>query len=689
MGRLNKDPFRSFWRNIVVFVIVPALLVWLAYSTYTRNLNNILHEQVSSQILKNLEQIKREGNNEFYIQRQLNWFYGLLSEEKIDRENLNRHFHRLKSKNMKFLNFRFFDEKRRHIKMEGESDDYKTFIQKIFVALTQPELEGESKLLEKYKSFFEAFLGDVLPQDIVMNKSSLIRVKIKGEPGFFYWNSFYPYLDGGKFKGGMIVFFLDKDVPYDFAAKAMIRAFNDGAPKGCFYGIINHGKPENSFVDNDLLADYGLDTESISQETLSMKSDFASFRKLESGVLFIRQLDSGNDVFCFVGLNNWGKTISFVFRLFMIVFLVSAGKLAFNLANEDSEHSWFMRYMVEVVLVYVSLPILLAFWLISSQQTSLFRQLEIQRAFAEMQTYMENVDENYNLAVAELENEYKRTARKIEELRESRKELEHLMSKLAAEKKLKKLFLINKEGKINCAWPENPSGFDLLGKVVPTLSRKIFSGHETDAFSLKSKLNDMMFDSLANSLSDLLGGEEGRAGLMKLFEKSGKIIEFWLANNRYYVFTDFIEDKATGKKELLFIWQDTGAFSENYLKAQVKRVESLAGKRNPIKLAMMSRVRTKQPFPKEFRKYPFSTVLFERVLSTETQQFSVEQMDGETWAIVASPLKRVPGNVLFAMYPLSGLERKIGDFVLNIIWASLLFILMIVYAIQTLRAAIQ
>jgi hypothetical protein len=80
---------------------------------------------------------------------------------------------------------------------------------------------------------------------------------------------------------------------------------------------------------------------------------------------------------------------------------------------------------------------------------------------------------------------------------------------------------------------------------------------------------------------------------------------------------------------------------------------------SPIRLAMRPRRVDQPPYPGELAKYPFAVNMFEKVVATENQQFAVAPKDGENWLIVASPMKRASGFVLFAMQSMHGLESEV------------------------------
>lgn len=665
MLNLKKNDWKKFWIFVFFFAVVPSILASLGWEFSSGQYFSRQKEEILSEVQRDLAFVRREGDNEFYIQKQLNWFYGFLSEETIDKKAIQKYLNKFRKNGMGFLSFRFFDENRKHIPLEGESDSYRAIIRKLFSALSQPETEGESRLLSKYKSFFETFLGDVIPGDLVYAKSSLVKVQLNGRPGFFYWNSFYSHLEGGKFKGGMIVFFEEADIPDDLAVKSLIQKLNQEKRADREYGFVNlTGDSKASNLD-PAVKPLNRKMARLAAEIRQMRSDFCSEKQFEAGILATLQLDAKRELYCYQKLTKAkGNKFSFLVKILIFVFFFAATKTIFDFSVGGVLPEVFLKRKNELLVASVAALPLMAFFLVGSHQILNHRRIVSQDINSKLSSYIGSVDESYNLAVNGLEKQYRELGNQMSTSGMNSQAYSELCSKLSEKNALNKLFLLNENGKILFSWPEKSSHGDLLKKMVPTIGRKLFATKLGKTQSLKSRMNDMMFDSITDSFSELIGGDEGKSNFLKVFEKVDQIVEFWFANNRYYVFSTFLNSaKGSKKNNLMFIWQETGGFSERYLQNQVRRVQALPRKQQPIRLAMMPRVRSKQPFPKEFTKYPFSTVIFEQVVSTGAQQYSVEEMDGEKWLIVASPLKRVPGYILFAMYPMAQIEEDISGFV--------------------------
>jgi len=87
---------------------------------------------------------------------------------------------------------------------------------------------------------------------------------------------------------------------------------------------------------------------------------------------------------------------------------------------------------------------------------------------------------------------------------------------------------------------------------------------------------------------------------------------------------------------------------------------------------MVPAVADRLPFPRAFGKYPFVARLAERVRVTASLQHSEEEIAGKKWLVVASPLKRIPEYLIFAMYPMENADSQIQLTILII--AALAFV---------------
>ncbi len=653
----NSD---SFLLESFLILVLPMLLVLGSFLFFRGYYRTGQADEFFNDARSQLEIIRRESVDSIFIQKRLNLMYGMLSEEIISPNSIQLFLDRVKAEGLSFANFRFFDEKGRHIPLKGESETYRVFIRKIFSALIQPELEGKTVLLSQHSAFFESFLGKVSPASLVNEKSSLIRVSLNGKPGWFYWNAFFSHLEGDRFKGGMIVFFEDSAIPADFGFKKLIseeiRQKALGSQSAA--GLVNFQNSRRDYLSPGFLNLAGLSLDALRERVLKMRRELSYEEELPRGYLVALPVDSERSLLYFKSSlpSSFDKAL-FVLGLLLMVAIVALFRAFFNFFAGGKMPQWETPVKLKFVIgASISLPMLGL--IVVAIIVGNFHQRSAVREISDRLTgFINAVDEKYIDAVKELERDYLLLAENLEKTAE-KSDLVPMASALHREGKFRQLFLLGSDGRVRFSFPSTPSFGGLLGKFLPALAKKLFAGRSQEGNSWRNRVNDMMFDAMTENLGELLGDAEGRANFMKIFEKRDQIVEFRLANQRFYIFTHFLDTGRFEKHpELLIVWHDAGSFAGRYLKQQVQKYQS--GKDSPIRLAMRPRRVEQPPYPGELVKYPFAVTMFEKVVATENQQFAVAPKDGENWLIVASPMKRSSGFVLFAMQSLENLEREV------------------------------
>ncbi len=659
---------KRFWLIFVGFALIPAALIMLGWNFLTEEQLGISSRQQSSMIRRELRDLRRESADQVFLQKRLNTLFGMLAEEELTAEVIEFYLAALRAEGLGFIRLRFFDGKREMLKLKGGTEKNRVIVQRIFEALVQPETEGESRLLERYKSFFDGFVGGIPVSEIANDKSSLMRVTTGGKPGFFYWNTFYNRWDNESFAGGMVAYYLDSEVEDGIGLKTMIRIKNLQASDGRFFGLADLNSPQHSIVASAPELPAGFNIHDLCQTIKLMRRDFLTETTYAGKLLSIEQFDSTRLVYCIadIGQNGLDK-VELLLRICVLLLLLVVGRLGFVSMSMNADE--LKQILERFGLAYAVVIPLLAFFLIGFQYVVAVRQVNQQEVWNQLSRHIENIDENFQVAVNNLADIYGDLADQWAVRGLKADKLTELMTSLQAKDVLNRFYLVNQDGKLLFQWPLERSANDFIKKLIPTIGRRIYSIHNSGEQSLQNKVSDMMVESMTDSFAEIIG--DSRAGFFRNFENLNQINEFWFANRRYYVYTSFVEASAGKSPNLMLIWHGTTSFSERYLLRQVRRNLALTGAQQPIRLAMVPRQRVQLPFPREFNKYPFATGMIERVLGTETQQYSIEEMDGESWLVTASPMKRVPGFVLFAMYPMQLIDQKIYILYLKILFVTL------------------
>jgi len=662
-----------------VFAVVPSILSYLGWQFVSQQRMASLRDAAVSEIHRDLSRLRRDGDDRLYIQRQLNFLYGTLAEEHFNEETLERYLGAFRDEGFGFVNFRFFNADRSNLSLKNQPESKRVLVQKIFEALLQPETAGESSLLLRYRPFFDAFIGGITPSEVAQEKSSLLRVMMSGRPAYFYWNTFYSPDPEIRFKGGFVAYFSESEMPQNMALTHLLASINDDSRGRRLYGLINLTEPDKSFPGEKELKSYKISRSELVQKVSSLRNNFESQEELPGFLLNTEFFTPDKVLFCLDrSEKGFYDDVSTLLKILILLWLMVVAKAASGFKpRADSKKIISAKplgscFSVRRLLVVFAAGIpVLTILVLGSQYREAFGQMLMRETFSQMSARIESVDENYQVAVRNLESVYRRVTR-LDIVRDMKTvELGKLAVELSRKDAINRLHIVDREGRLRFSWPAERSNSNIFGKIIPAITRRIFITQRGDEESLKDKVSDMMIDSFTDSFADVLG--DTGASLLRTFENLDRVNELWLANRRHYVYTGFVERGGDKDPWLLYVWHGTVSFSQRYLQRQIQRnVADQYGSHSQIRLAMVPRDRSRLPFPRDFNKYPFVAQLSARIVGSEMQQFAVDSMGGEKWLIAAAPLKRVPDYLLFAMYPQKLLDQKTFWLTMLIILAAML-----------------
>ena len=649
-------------------------------------------ERVSRQHLDGLEKslfrLNREGSDSYFIQKELNLFYGLLSEERLTLETARAAYSRLKESRLPFINLYLLNDKGEFIPCPGENKNYKALIQKLFLALAEPEMKGQSKLIARYRPFFQTFLGDIEPSDLVYDKSNLVRVRLKGKPGFFYWNTLYlnaPPSEAGPgdsrlqpeqaspLQGGVVAFFEEKDIPQNLSIKTLIGDFNSAGDTTEGYALLELNKPEESFPKDFLKTRFEVPPETLAREAIELRKQFSRRKVGNDRLMAIFPFESGRIL---VGLRKnfqpgQGKA-------WVAISLLSAGILGFVgywsfsiFISGAVTYFSIKKKLVALFLYGTAIPVT-SFFLLGYQYSLEKRQVMIQERMTQLASLIENIDENFNSATQALEDLYKRVARLKPVFRLDTTRLKVISQKLRKKDLISRIFLVNQQGKFLFDLGVERAR-DLMGKFVPTLARKLFANKFGAAGGdLGVRMSDVMMESLTDSFAELVSGTGGgKSAFAKIFEMTDKLQEFWFGRGCFLIFTSFVPAVGQKHPNVLILMENARVLARKYLRNIVQGNHKRPESQTPVRLAMISRGSFSSAYPPDISKYPFTKELFDKVLTTETLHSAIEGIGGEPYLIVASPLKKLPDFLLFAMFPKARIDEIIRSVSIRIIAISL------------------
>jgi hypothetical protein len=663
----DRDRFarRIFLSFIIVCGVVPALLVLICWQHFVAQQSASDKDLAAAEIRRHLLRLEREGDDQMHLQSRLNFFYGNLAEDEFTPSQIAKSVARFREEVAAFVKFRFFGKNGNFIPVSGLSDTRRAVLQKIYSALLLQETAGDSSLLVRDRPFFDAFVGGMTPAEIAQQKSSLIRVMMNGKPGYFYWNVFYDPVSGNV-KGGFIAWFKEVDLPVGMAMEQLLASLNVEWRGQRLYGLIDLAVPEKSLVSSDDLKKYAISEPEMSRHLQLLRNRFDSESEIAGNILFTEFFTADRILFCLQRAPELSyQNLTALLKILALIWLLMAIRSGNTfVAGIETEYCFARRVAIcfglsrrQLLAFFAAATALSVTAFIGTHYRDAYLQMQVQKAFSKLSGRLKHIDENYQVAVRNLEKIYRQVVR-LPALRNlNQKELNEVARELTRKDAISRLYIADRSGRTRYRWPSEKNSDDIVSRIIPAISRRIFITQRGDEVSLQDRVSEMMMESFSDRLSDMLG--DSGASLLRTFENLDRVNEFWLANRRHYVFTSFVERGASQDPWLLYIWHETESFAQRYLQRQIQRnVDEQNALGTDIHLAMVPRNRSRLPFPRDFNKYPFVSQMSEQVAGSELQQSLIAAMAGERWLVAAAPLKSVPDYLLFAAMPYRLVERK-------------------------------
>lgn len=648
-----------------VFAAVPSLLLYIAWDFFSQQ--QILAEKgvAISEVRRDLLRLRRDGADRLYIQRCLNFFYGNLAEEDYQEKTIEDSLTRFREDGLDFINFRFFKADGYAMNFKGQAESRRAVLQKIFDALRQVEMTGKHTLLLRNRLFFDAFVGGIDATEISREKSSLLRVMMNGKPGYFYWNAFYSQEPEARFTGGFIAWFREADMPKNLALKHLVDSINFEWRGQRAYGLVNLAESANSLPSDGKISVSALAQVDIAEKLVQLRNNFESQAEINGHLLVAEFFTPDKILYCLCKIpGDFYENVAMLLKILALVWLLIVAHAGAGAATRPSvtvktsvDSVCFGLSMRQFTVFFAgAVPSLLILFLGAQFRDTHVRMLT-QDAFANLSAKIASIDENYQVAVRNLEVIYRRVAG-LKAFRElDVEELDRLAAELSDKDALNRIHIADRSGKMRYSWPPTRRSGDIISKIIPAVTRRIFISQRGDTESFQDKISDVMMDSFTESYADVLG--DVGTSLLHTFENLDCVNEFWLGNHRNYVYTSFVERGTDKDPWLLYIWHGTKSFAQRYLQKQIQRnIDDAYSLKIPVQLAMVPRQRSRLPFPRDFNKYPFVTQLAEQIVDSEAQQYLTGSMAGEKCLIVAAPLKRIPDHFLFAMYSYNLIEQQ-------------------------------
>lgn len=678
-GSAKRGNWLAFFLAVLFFAGLPIGLIRLGEAFVAAQEKNRLGRSHLKRLEQNLFRLKREGSDLYHIQRQLNELYGLLLEDDFSAVAVGSSATALTRANLAFVTVYFFDSRGEIIPVPGRRIEMRSAMKRVYAGLVEPELSGKSDLIVKNRSLFQSMLGNIDPSDVVYQKGNLVSAQIRGQSGYFYWNTFYTesparrgsvtkHPDGqellDEYRGGVVAFFEEKDIPRDFALRQLVHTFNKDAAPGEGYALIDIDHPEGSFAIRTLARRVGTAGRLILRRVIGLRNAYQRQDQDDESLAAIISLDAGRVV---VGLKRFEygleRQVGIMIDILSAVILLLAGYWAWRVHVADDMVSVSIRHKLVGLFLYATAIPVTALLLLGYQYMLDRNQVMVQERMSQLSELTENIDESFMAAVRSLEKLYRRISRLSIVRKGETGRIRELSRRLDEANLLSQMFMVDSKGRMQLLEDLNPRGRDLIGKLIPTLARKIFAVRLGQSDNdLRANMSDVMVESFTDSIAEFMSGKGSQKMFGTIIEANDKIIEFMLGNIGNLMYSTFIWGEGEKRPaNLLLIVHRTRDYARKYLMKIVRRNQLLSEKAVPVRLAVVSRADGNSVYPREYTKYPFVKEMAEKVESTETQHASVENIGGQPYLVVASPLKKMPEYILITIYPRRLIDTVIRD----------------------------
>ncbi|HOT27515.1 MAG TPA: SpoIIE family protein phosphatase [Candidatus Ozemobacteraceae bacterium] len=667
---VSKDgSWLAFFLAVLFFAGLPIGLIRLGEAFVAAQEKNRLGRAHLGRLEQNLFRLKREGGDLYYIQRQLNELYGLLLEDDFSGNAVASSASALRRANLGFVTAHFFDSGGEVIPVPGRKIEMRSAMKRIYAGLVEPELHGKSDLIVKNRSLFQSMLGNIDPSDVVYQKGSLVSTQIMGRPGYFYWNTFYTEAQGrhggrqtnragdealDEYRGGIVAFFEERDIPRDFALKQLLRRFNGEAAPGEGYALIDIERPEESHAVRTLARRTGLRSQEILRRVVGLRNTYQRQDQDNECLTAIVALDAGRVV---AGMKRFEhgleRHVGIMINILSVMILLVAGYWSWRVHVADDMVSISIRHKLVGLFLYATAIPVTALLLLGYQYMLDRNQVMVQERVSQLSGLTENIDESFMAAVRSLEKLYRRISRLAYVRNGDSRRIRSLSRRLNDADLLSQMFMVDSKGHMQLLEDMNPRGRDLIGKLIPTLARKIFAARLGQSDNdLRANMSDVMVESFTDSIAEFMSGKGSQRMFGSIIEANDKIIEFMLGNVGNLMYSTFVWGEGEKRPaNLLLIVHRTREYARKYLRNIVRQNQLRSENVAPVRLAMASRGDGYSVYPRDYTKYPFVKEMAEKVQATETQHASVENIGGQPYLVVASPLKKMPDFILITMYP--------------------------------------
>ncbi len=640
--------------NICFIFIYFFSIISIAYTLFSiRSIYeyNYYNSKISKASLS-LSQLKRESNEIYAIQKELNKFYTLLSEKKFDTKELEKQYYDFNQTGYNFIKLRFFDKKNNIINLSNYNNDdiINGAMQRLYQALATYKQNNDNNNLKRYRSLFETLLGAVDLYQLAKDSSTLVPVTLSGKPGYIYWN-IYDNDSENQELGGLIAWIKKSDIPNKLLVQRQVEKFNLmslAEEDKKIYGFIDANINGNIYPEKILDSIDGITYNDLFIKIQEMKASLKNHDYLEKYLINYVEFSKEKYFFCLTSISNnhlsWVLAISIV--IILVISAIYIGFFYYKIIQKNEKDAEFQLLNKKLIVTASICGLILIVFSVSVNVFiyNLSIKNKNESIYSNLTSALDWIEESYTLAKNDLSEKLLVLSQKEEVKNLDVASINNIVESFSKKQLISKMFITNRDGNILYSYPNN---IDIIfNKIIPVIGRKVASERLGTEENWKNKIDNMMLNSVNTSFADLLG--EGATNLLNAFEKFDTVTELELGSKRHLVFTTIVEND---KKQpfIVIIWLDSDYFSYDYLINKIKDSQSLPENLRKITLAMVPVHLDSSPYPLEIAKYSFSRDITERVNFTKRSITFESVMSGQKCYGVGTKLNAIPNYVIFAL----------------------------------------
>ena len=598
-----------------------------------------------------LNQLKRDSNGTYIIQKELNRFYVMLSENKCTDKEIEGLCVDFNKSGYKFIKLRFFNKKHNPVSIRNydDNDILNGAMQRLYSALATYKLNNDDTLLKRYKSLFETLLGAVDLYKLAKETSTLIPITLSGKPGYLYWNVYENEVETHDI-GGMVAWLKNSDIPSKTLCHNTVDKYNEesAAKKSDqIFGFVDANTNGYMYPENIITALPNFHYNDLFLKLQELNACLKSHDK--TGSYIFNYVDLGNNRYFFCLTTTISDNVFLIifisFSLILLLPSIYFGYLFFKIIKviENSEKVSLVKHITATSTISIIIFILFLIIINVFTEKIAYSNKKDQK-YESLVSVLEWIDEGFTLSKKELADKWLTFSRDENVKILNKDSIDNIIKEYSKEDKVERVYITDGSGKILYSYSDGND--NIFNKIIPVVAKKIATERFGTEDSWKSLIEKQMLETFSQTFTDLIG--ESATNILKAFEHFDTFSELELGNKRHLVFSTIIEN-SRNTPMILIVWLDSQHFSHDYLLNKIKDSQMLPENLRTITLAMVPIHLDSQPFPPEITKYSFSRDITERVTYTKRTVNFETSAGGQNFFGVGTILHSIPNYVVFAV----------------------------------------